>query len=198
MRPKSHPILCDPVDCSPSGSSVHGISQARILEGVAISSSRGSSWPRNWTCVYCIGRRLYHWATGEAKSPRPNPSFSFHHCILGHMAQQAAQSCKGEAKWTWFPEATKWEPHGRGSQAMELPQSMCPGPGCGHCDLELNLCFLAWTPQTQAHKAARLLWWKGREVWLGIFHSHPQSIIWWSNGLQAGLTVFNKTPKSPR
>ena len=36
-------ILCDPVDCSPSGSSVHGISQARILEWVAISSSRESS-----------------------------------------------------------------------------------------------------------------------------------------------------------
>ena len=36
-------ILCDPVDCSPPGSSVHGISQARILEWVAISSSRGSS-----------------------------------------------------------------------------------------------------------------------------------------------------------
>ena len=38
---QSRPTLCDPVDCSPSGSSVHGISQARILEKVAISSSRG-------------------------------------------------------------------------------------------------------------------------------------------------------------
>ena len=43
--------------------------QSRILESVAISSSRGSSWPRDWTCiswVYCIGRWiLYHWATWE-------------------------------------------------------------------------------------------------------------------------------------
>ena len=42
---KSCPTLCDPTDCNPPGSSVHGISQARILEGVAISFSRGSSWP---------------------------------------------------------------------------------------------------------------------------------------------------------
>ena len=41
------PCLCDPVDCSPPGSSVHGISQARVLEQVAISFSRGSSPPRD-------------------------------------------------------------------------------------------------------------------------------------------------------
>ena len=54
-------ILCDPMDCSPLGSPAHGISQARKLEWVAISSSRGSSWPRDWTCISCIGRWiLYH------------------------------------------------------------------------------------------------------------------------------------------
>ena len=53
--------------CSPSGSSVHGISQARILEWVVISYSRGSSWLRHWTCGSCTGSRiLYHWATREA------------------------------------------------------------------------------------------------------------------------------------
>ena len=40
---KLYPIFCDPMDCSAPGSSVHGISQARILEWVAISFSRGSS-----------------------------------------------------------------------------------------------------------------------------------------------------------
>ena len=40
------PTLCDPMDCSPSGSSVHAILSGRILEWAAISSSRGSSWPR--------------------------------------------------------------------------------------------------------------------------------------------------------
>ena len=40
---QSCPALCDPIDCSPSGSFVHGVFQERILEWVAISSSRGSS-----------------------------------------------------------------------------------------------------------------------------------------------------------
>ena len=44
---QSYPTLCDSMDCSPSGSPVHGILQARILEWVAIPFSRGSSWPRD-------------------------------------------------------------------------------------------------------------------------------------------------------
>ena len=61
------PTLCDPVDCSPPSSSVHGILQARILEGVAISFSRGSSQPRDWTQVSCIAGRFFTiWATREA------------------------------------------------------------------------------------------------------------------------------------
>ena len=48
----SHVQLCDPMDCSPPGSSVHGISQARILEWMAISFSRGSSRPRDGTHVF--------------------------------------------------------------------------------------------------------------------------------------------------
>ena len=53
-------------DCSPPGSSVPGISQARVLEWVAISFSRGSSWPRDWTHVSHSGRWiLYHWTTWE-------------------------------------------------------------------------------------------------------------------------------------
>ena len=44
---KLYPTLCDPVDCGPPDSSVHGISQARILEWVAISFSRASSQPRD-------------------------------------------------------------------------------------------------------------------------------------------------------
>ena len=51
---QSCPTLGDSVDCSPLGSSVHGISQARILEGVAISFSRGSSWLKNWTRISCL------------------------------------------------------------------------------------------------------------------------------------------------
>ena len=61
----SHVRLCDAMDCGPPGSSVHGSLQARILEWVAVSSSRGSSWPRGRTCVSCVGRWiLYRCATG--------------------------------------------------------------------------------------------------------------------------------------
>ena len=62
-------MLCDPIDGSPTGSSVHGLFQARILEWVAMSFSRVSSKPRDWahiSCVSYIGRWvLYHWATWE-------------------------------------------------------------------------------------------------------------------------------------
>ena len=60
-----------PMDCSPLGSSVHWILQERILEWVAISFSRGSSWPKDQTHVSCIGKRvLYLWATKEAPTQR--------------------------------------------------------------------------------------------------------------------------------
>ena len=87
--PYSGPILCDPVDCSLPGSSVHGIFQTGILEWVSISFSRGSSPPRGWTsvsCVSCIGRRilylLSHW---EA-----------HNCIP---SQEWAQVREGSIYW---------------------------------------------------------------------------------------------------
>ena len=53
---KSCLTLCNPIDCSLPGSSVHGISPARILEQVAMSFSRGCSQHRNQTCVSCISK----------------------------------------------------------------------------------------------------------------------------------------------
>ena len=68
VRAQSCLTLCNPMDCNPPGSSVHGIFQARILEWLAISFSGGSSWPRDQTwasCISCIGRQilyqLSHW-----------------------------------------------------------------------------------------------------------------------------------------
>ena len=55
---QSCPTLWDPMDCSPPGSSIHRIFQARILEWVTISFSRRSSWPRDWTPVSCLAGRL--------------------------------------------------------------------------------------------------------------------------------------------
>ena len=59
--------LCSPSDCSLPGSSIHGIFKARVLVWVAISFSRGSSWPRDWTWVSRFaGRHFTIWTTREA------------------------------------------------------------------------------------------------------------------------------------
>ena len=58
---QSSSTLWDPMDCSPSSSSVHGILQTRILERVAVTSCRGSSWPGDGTRLL----RLLHWQAGS-------------------------------------------------------------------------------------------------------------------------------------
>ena len=59
--------VCDPMDCSLPGSSVHGILQAGILKWVAVPFSRGPSWPRDRTQLSCIAGRFFTiWATREA------------------------------------------------------------------------------------------------------------------------------------
>ena len=65
---QSCPTLCDPMDGSLPGSSIHGVFQARILEWFAISFSRGSSQPRDRTQVSCtMGRLFTVWDTREAQ-----------------------------------------------------------------------------------------------------------------------------------
>ena len=78
------------MDCSPPGSSVHGIFQARILEWTAISSSRGSSWHRDGTFISCAGRQiLYLCVTGEA----PNIINCIKQYISSVQFSSVAQSC---------------------------------------------------------------------------------------------------------
>ena len=63
---QSRLTLCDPMDCSLSGPSLHGIFQAKVLEWIAISFSRGSCWPRNWTWLSRVaGRWFTIWATRD-------------------------------------------------------------------------------------------------------------------------------------
>ena len=57
---QSCPTLCDPMDCSLPGSSIHGIFQTTVLEWVALSFVRGSSQPRGWTQVSCIASRRFY------------------------------------------------------------------------------------------------------------------------------------------
>ena len=94
--------LCNPMDFSPPGFSVHGILQARILESVAMPSSRGSSWPRDQTCVscgYCTAGKFF---TAEPsgkpptflsipKMPQPVPK-SMQCCVFQLIVQDSSQS----------------------------------------------------------------------------------------------------------
>ena len=85
------PTLCDPMHCRPPGTSVHGILQARILQWVAMPSSRGSSWPRDRiliSCVSCIAGRFFTvWATRKnfshqsLLSKRGRSHRLFHTCV---------------------------------------------------------------------------------------------------------------------
>ena len=73
---QSCPTLYNPMDCSPPYSSAHGILQARILEWVAIPFFRGSSQPRDQTCVSCTAGRFFTiWATREAWIKPGPPAF---------------------------------------------------------------------------------------------------------------------------
>ena len=90
---KPCPTVHSPMEYNPPGPSVYGISQARILEGVAISFSRGSSWLWDGTCISClssIGRHiLYHWATCSVQFSCSGVSDS----LLPHESQHARPPC---------------------------------------------------------------------------------------------------------
>ena len=75
---QSCPTLCDPTDCSLPGSSIHGISQARILERVTMPSSRGSSWPRDRTHISYVSH---------------SGIWVLYHCCLAAAAAKLLQSC---------------------------------------------------------------------------------------------------------
>ena len=75
---QSGPTLCDSMDCSLPGSSIHGIYQSRVLEWVAIFFSRGSSQARNWTRVSrIIGRCFTIWTTREVRRNIPEHNKSY-------------------------------------------------------------------------------------------------------------------------
>ena len=63
------PTVCDPTDCSPPGSSVHGILQARTLEWAAIPFSRGSSQPMDRTQVSCTTGKILYYLNHQGSPP---------------------------------------------------------------------------------------------------------------------------------
>ena len=76
VRAQLCPTLCFPNDHGPPGSSVHGVFHARTLEWVAISYSRASFWPRDWTSVSCVSRRFFTTALPRKYKPELLQMFS--------------------------------------------------------------------------------------------------------------------------
>ena len=96
--------LCNPMDCSPPGSSVHGILQARILEWVAISYSKRSLWPRDWTHVSCVA--------GFTAEPLGKPSASLYKISFNLWWWCSATAYTGPVQLhilkTIYPGGRKW------------------------------------------------------------------------------------------
>ena len=77
LAAQSCPTPCDPMGCSPPGSPVHGILQARILEWWAVPFSRGSSWPGDWNGIFPhFGWILYH-LSYPSPATHQLPNFTF-------------------------------------------------------------------------------------------------------------------------
>ena len=109
---QSCPILCNPKDYSPPGSSVHGTLQAIILEWVAISFSRGSSRPRDQTCVSCgscIAGRFFTYELLRKPSHRWNRVFLFCDWLISHniMSSRATHVIASG----WIPFHFVYRPH---------------------------------------------------------------------------------------
>ena len=137
------PTLCDPMDCSLPGSSVHGIFQARILEWVATSYSKGSSWPRDRTCVSCIshlGRQILYHFTTSFKAP-------------GVGDGQESLACYSPWGWTWLGD---WN-----EQVLKI----LPSVGEKNLDIWVSDSFRTGTdfkwPEVNSRKSQR----KNQTVW---------------------------------
>ena len=97
--------LCDPMDCSLPGSSIHGIFQARILEWVDISFSRRSSPPRDWTRVSnIVGRCFTIWATREVSKG----DLCFYNCFSPWT--QLLSHCSGPVIRDSWLLVSEWHP----------------------------------------------------------------------------------------
>ena len=91
------PTLCEPKDSSPPGSSVHGISQARILEWVVISSSPGSFWSRDQTQISCIAGGFFT-TESPGKPPKKHICRHVRRCFF-YLHRNSLHREKRKAEW---------------------------------------------------------------------------------------------------
>ena len=129
----SCPTLCYPVACSPPGSSVHRISQAGILEWVAISSSRGPSPPNgnHASCVCCIGLWIiYHWHLLRSSKM---VKWSFRECCGGRHPLSGACLCPRTFPSVVEQRLTALRTKSRAKDESEGKRGshhVSPGPSC--------------------------------------------------------------------
>ena len=101
---QSFPTLCDPMDCSLPGFSVHGISQARILESVATSFFRGSSRPRDGACITAssalAGRFFTTVPPGKPQISLPSKSVCGEPAIIQLFLPLCTLVIEGHWEWT--------------------------------------------------------------------------------------------------
>jgi len=137
-------IFCNPMDCSSPGSSVHGILQARILEWVAMPSSKGSFWLGDKTWISCIAGKFFTICVLvliKEQSYYPSPPLFF---------PQRRRHFLSEKRWNLLPRHLHWHcglSPWNGSNCKVQP--LCPRPTEGHHCL---------------HWANLRMWWKtGKE-----------------------------------
>ena len=129
MHAQSRLTLCNPMGRSPPSSSVHGIFQERILEQAAISFTRGSSRPRDWTrisCVSCIGRKVLYQLSHQG---------SLYTCCEKHLSV-------GNIFFAILERLRQWNATVKGSG---IPQSfMYCGTHCGLGHARIPWALLKW------------------------------------------------------
>ena len=139
--------LCNPMDCNLPGSTIHGVFQARILEWVAISFSRRSSWPRDWTQVSrIVDRHFTVWATNSSLLNLPTSS-----CL-----SITNPDHEGSSKSIWGLHTTIWR-----GLLWFLWLLADPAPGVWEPSLNIWVALL-WPPTPQSAQYHCLL----------LFNSH--------------------------
>ena len=165
-------LFVAPWTVSSPGSSIHGIFQKRMLEWVAISFSRGSFWPRDWTwvsCIFCICRWiLYHCTTWEAQ-------------LISAAAAAAAKSLQScQTLCDPIDGSTPGSPVPRILQARALERVAISFCNAWKWKLKVMLLSRVWllaTPSTAAYQAPPSMGFSRQEYWSGVPLPSPEYAI---------------------